>query len=113
MFLFVEEASNIKWHLGSNVVLDRFIGCKWKNVSSYHKWQNFVSDMPIYLCIWISLTDATIGVTVAEKSLAPDWELRSKVVGSNQRQSQQCFIPRLQKNQQGTLSQGNSSLQWP
>jgi len=52
-------------------------------------------------------------VAVAERSKAPDWEKRSKVFGSNPQPYQQFFNPRSQKNQLGTLSQGNSNLQWP
>jgi len=52
------------------------------------------------------------GVAMAEWSEASDWELRSRVVGSNpNRPCQQFFYTVLQKNQQGTLSQGNSNLQ--
>jgi len=49
-------------------------------------------------------------VKISQEALGK--ELRSKVVGSIPGQpGQQFFNPKLQKNQQGTLSQGNGNLQ--
>jgi len=53
------------------------------------------------------------GMAVAKWSKAPDWELRSKVVGSNPQPRQQFFNSGLKKLQQGNLSQGNNNLQCP
>jgi len=49
---------------------------------------------------------------IADRSCAPDWELRSKDVDSNHMPV--IFLPRMdsKKNQQATLSQGYSNLQW-
>jgi len=50
---------------------------------------------------------------MAERSFQPDWELRSKVVRLIYTYASNYSTPDCKKNQQGSLSQGNSNLQWP
>jgi len=52
-------------------------------------------------------------IVMAEWSKVSDWELRSKAVALIPQLCQQFFTPGLKKNQQGTLSQDRSGLQWP